>query len=650
MKDVVRLACAVPDLRVADTKYNTERVIEKITEAEQEGCAVLVTPELAATGYTVSDLLFSDTLKQGVRDSIGAVCKKTAECKVSVFFGAPIVIENELFNAALFIKDGSIQGVSVKTFLPNYSEFYEKRWFSSAFDLPVEEVSAKDLYDAAEDYMIPIGNDLIYRIGDMKIAAEICEDAWAPVTPSARYALAGAEVIVNLSASNELIGKRDFRRDLISMKSSELSAVYLYVSSGAGESTTDLVFSGHGMIAQNGRILKENDKVCDNDYLLVADVDLGKTRADRIKVKTFKDTEHFANGLGDCRELVLPGDLPASDGSYLFVKRHPFIPRDEVKRSERCKTIFDMQVAGLIKRLSVTGTKMVVGVSGGMDSTLALLVAASALKKLSAPMTDLHGITMPAFGTTGRTKNNALELMQALGITMKEIPIGNACLSHFEDIGHDPEVRDITYENAQARERTQVLMDYANQIGAIVVGTGDLSELALGWCTYNGDQMSMYGVNGSIPKTLIRWMIESVARYDYFPGAKDTLLDIVDTPISPELLPPDQSGNIAQKTEDSIGPYELHDFFLYYSMRYGFGPAKIFALAKKAFADDYTDETIYKWLRMFFKRFFTQQFKRSAMPDGVKVGTVSLSPRGDLRMPSDASSAIWLAELDTIQI
>lgn len=655
MFDFYKTAAAVPDLKVADVVYNKNKIIEKIDEAAKKGVNLIAFPEMALTGYTCGDLFFQKTLQDKCKSAVKELIAVSSIVDMVIIFGAPLVINHQMYNAAYVLYKGELKGISVKTFLPNYNEFYEKRWFSSALDLDVKDVLLSvvaDMDNIKDDYSVPVGNDLVYSVNDdFKFGVEICEDMWAPVTPSSWLAMAGAELIVNISASNDLIGKRDYRKNLIISKSSALLCDYLYVSAGSGESSTDLVFSGNSMIAEYGKLLKENDNVADNNYLLVSDIDLGRIRADRVKSKTYKDTYRVYGNDKNIRTIDFKsvGEFGSAAKDY-EIDAHPFIPIGEKKRLERCKSIFAMQVGGLIKRLSVTGSKMVVGVSGGMDSTLTLLVCAQALKKLGKPMTDLTGITMPAFGTTDRTYNNAVVLMETLGITVKEIPIKDACLVHYKDIGHDTENKDITYENVQARERTQVLMDYANKIGAIVVGTGDLSELALGWCTYNGDQMSMYGVNASIPKTLVKWLIDSVIKESVFPESSEVLKDIIDTPISPELLPPDENGNIVQKTEDTVGPYELHDFFLYYMMRYGYSPSKVFFLAKKAFTGMYEPEIILKWMKMFYKRFFSQQFKRSCMPDGVKVGSVALSPRGDWRMPSDASAALWMSEIEGINI
>ncbi len=653
MFDYFRVGACVPKLQVCDCKTNTDEIINKIIEAEKLGVKLLTFPELCITGYTCGDMFLQSKLLSGVKSALTYLVDVTRDINMVIFIGAPIKIGYQLFNAALMFYKGVIRGIQLKSYLPNYAEYYEKRWFSSARDLDFTEISSLDVLEreGTDVYSIPVGNDLTYCINGIKFAAEICEDLWAPITPSAHYALAGADIICNLSASNDVIGKREFRRRLVLDKSATGCLSYLYASAGAGESTSDLYFSGHSIIASNGRLIKESEPEMDDDYLLVCDLDLEKNRADRLKCKTFKDAYMNSGNARLLREIRIETKLDlTSDGSMLQIKKHPFIPSDPQKRFSRCKEIFAIQVGGLKKRLSVTGSKMVVGFSGGMDSTLTLLVCASALKKLGLPMTELHGITMPAFGTSDRTYTNSLKLMETLGITVKTIDIKESCTRHLADIGHNGSSKDVTYENAQARERTQVLMDYANMIGGIVVGTGDLSELALGWCTYNGDQMSMYGVNASIPKTLVRYMIESVADAGIFPESSETLRDIVNTPISPELLPPDEHGNITQKTEDAVGPYELHDFYLYYMMRYGFSPEKIFNMAMNAFAGDYKPEELLKWMKLFYKRFFSQQFKRSCMPDGVKVGSVALSPRGDLRMPSDASAALWMEELEMLEV
>lgn len=652
MYDFYRVAAAVPDIRVADVTYNKNKVIEKLNEAYKQNVKVIAFPELCLSGYSCGDLFFQTILIDECRAAIYELTQVSSHMDMVILFGAPVKIGYQLYNASIVLYKGVIQGINVKTSIPNYNEFYERRWFSEAFDLDSDDVSSTEImFDNQQEYYIPVGNNIIYNINnELSIGAEICEDLWSPISPSTWMAMAGAELIVNLSASNETIGKRDYRRELVKNKSITLMCEYLYVSAGNSESSTDLIFSGHSIIAENGRIIKENDKIADNDYLLVSDIDLGRTKADRLKGKLFKDAYSTYGKSMDVRQIVIRTEKDfGSDGSMYAISSHPFIPKDKTQRLTRCKDIFQMQVGGLAKRLSVTGGKLVVGVSGGMDSTLALLVGAETIKKLGKPMTDLVGITMPAFGTTDRTYNNSLKLMDTLGITVEIIPIKDSCLQHYKDIGHDINIKDITYENVQARERTQVLMDYANKIGGIVVGTGDLSELALGWCTYNADQMSMYGVNASIPKTLVKWMIDSAIEHELFPKSTEVLKDIIDTPISPELLPPDENGNISQKTEDSVGPYELHDFFIYYLMRFGYSPGKIYYLAKRAFENSYSEDIILKWMNMFYRRFFSQQFKRSCMPDGVKVGSVCLSPRGDWRMPSDASASLWLKELDSLK-
>lgn len=651
MYNFYRVAVAVPDMRVADIVYNKNKIIEKLDEASEQGVKLIVFPELALSGYTCGDLFMQNTLIDECQTAVSDLVAVSSDMDMVIAVGAPVKINYQLYNACIVMYRGIIQGINVKTFIPDYNEFCEGRWFSSAESLDTDYVSSDEIIkNSHAEYFIPVGNDLIYNINnEMTFGAELGDDLQSPLSPSTWMALSGAELMVNLSASNDIIGRRDYRRQLIKSKSASLRCEYVYVSAGSSESSTDLIFSGHSLIAENGRIIKENEQIADNEYLLVSDIDLGRIKADRLRWSTFKNAYSIYGKNIDIRQIVIKtADDFSSDGSLYTVSAHPFIPSEKATRLERCKDIFQMQVGALAKRLSITGGKLVVGVSGGMDSTLALLASAQTLKKLGRPMTDLVGITMPAFGTTDRTYNNSLLLMETMGITVKTIPIKDACIQHYKDLEHDINVKDITFENVQARERTQVLMDYANKIGGIVVGTGDLSELALGWCTYNGDQMSMYGVNAGIPKTLVKWMIDSVVEYNLFPESNEALSDIIDTPISPELLPPDEDGNISQKTEDSVGPYELHDFFLYYMIRYAYSPGKIFCLAKTAFKNVYSDEIILKWMNMFYRRFFSQQFKRSCMPDGVKIGSVGLSPRGDWRMPSDASAAIWMRELETL--
>ena len=648
MFDFIRIAAAVPKVRVADITHNTRAIIEKIHAADGMGADIIVFPELAVTGYTCADLFNQQALITGAKCALNEISEASMNTPALIVVGAPVKICGQLYNCAVFMGGGQVLAIVPKTFLPNYAEYYEKRWFSSSADLDATSISSRELGVEGE-YDIPVGRDIVLDInGQYTIGAEICEDAWTPLPPSTMLALSGAEIIVNLSASNEVISKRKYRRDMVIMHSARTIGAYAYCSAGAGESTTDLIFSGHCIIAENGRLLKESEHLIEDEGMTIADVDLGRIRADRQKDKSFKDCAALY-GEGCAIEYVENDDLRVrSDGRLYPVEKLPFVPNTHTDRLERCRDIFEMQVGGLKKRLETIGAKAVVGVSGGLDSTLALLVATEAMRRLNRPATDVYGITLPCFGTTDRTHDNAIELMKKLGVSIEEINIMDACRTHYRDIGHDGKVYDLTYENTQARERTQVLMDYAGKIGGIVIGTGDLSELALGWCTYNGDHMSMYGVNASIPKTLIRWMIGAIAEYDVFSGCAEVLKDIIDTPISPELLPPDAQGNIAQKTESIVGPYALHDFFLYYVLRFGFEPAKIFTLAKRAFENDFDSETILKWMKTFYRRFFAQQFKRSCLPDGVKVGSVSLSPRGDLRMPSDAQAAYFLSLIDKL--
>ncbi len=649
MFDFVRVSCVVPKVCLSNPKQNAKEIIQKIHTASRDGANFIVFPELALSGYTCGDLFFQETLLNEVKTSLSEILDATKDVNCSVILGAPLKLSGELYNCAVVFFEGRVLGIVPKTFLPNYNEFSEKRWFSSAEDFTSETVSSSVILgDSETNYEIPVGNDLLFVTENgVKFAVEICEDLWMPIPPSIKTALHGAEIIFNLSASNESVGKRAYREDLVKLQSSKLSVAYAYVSAGVGESTTDLVFTGHSMIAENGKIIMENESFIDGDYVLTKDIDLGKIRADRLKLKGYKDVMRLY-----MREKVTTVTVPVraeSSGEFIGVKKNPFLPSNEVEKNKRFIEIFKMQVAALKTRLSVTGKKAVIGVSGGLDSTLALLVTASAVKSLGEDLANICAVTMPCFGTTDRTYQNALKLMESLGVTVRNISIKDACMQHFKDIGHDATVRDVTYENTQARERTQVLMDISNQFGGIVVGTGDLSELALGWCTYSGDQMSMYGVNAGLPKTVVRFVLESIISENLFPESAEYLKDILDTPISPELLPPDISGDIAQKTEDAVGPYELHDFFLYYVLRFGYAPEKIYFLAQKAFKGEYETEEILKWLKTFYKRFFTQQFKRSAMPDGVKVGSISLSPRGGFRMPSDAQSACWLSELENLK-
>ena len=645
MLEFIRIAAAVPKVSVGNVDANVKEILQKIDEAEQENVQLTVFPELCLTGYTCADLFFQETLLFAAREGLREIVLHSRGLKSAIAVGLPLVINGGLYNCGAVIYDGKLYGLVPKTYIPNYNEFYEARWFVSGAVLSARSLSPAEAgLSEVQTEEIPVGTGLIFETKDFRFGAEICEDLWATVPPGSYLALNGAEVMINLSASNETISKRRYRRALVQQQSASQMSAYVYVSAGCTESTTDLIFSGHSLVCENGRVLAENKKTIDSDYLLYCDVDLGKLRADRRKIKTFAQSVAQCASAMACRTVFLPLETAENNLNFYPVNKLPFVPDVKRDRAERCMDIFEMQVMGLKKRMEVTGARPVVGVSGGLDSTLALLVCTEAARRCNRPLTDVVGITMPCFGTTDRTYRNSLELMKALGITDLEIPIKAAVEQHFQDIGHDRSVPDLTFENSQARERTQVLMDYAGKIGGFVVGTGDLSELALGWCTYNADHMSMYGVNAGIPKTLVRWMIDSIMECEFFKNSSAVLKDILDTPISPELLPPDEKGQIAQQTEEIVGPYALHDFFLYYMLRYGFAPKKIFALACKAFSEDFDRATVKKWLINFYRRFFTQQFKRSCLPDGVKIGSICLSPRGDWRMPSDASAELWLKQ------
>lgn len=647
MLDYIRIACAVPPVLVGDVIKNTEDICSYIRKADAQNVDLLVFPELALTGYTCEDLFLQDSLWEAVKVGLRKIVACTAQFPMlTAVIGLPLSLGADLYNCAAVICGGVIRGFVPKTFIPNYGEFYEKRWFSSAESISRTSV---DLSVFGMEGHAPLNNSIVFQIGDSAlIGIEICEDLLTPLPPSSVLSMMGAEVILNLSASNETAGKRTIRRNLVQHQSAACRCIYAFCSSGYTESTQDLVFSGHSVIAENGLVLAENPNQLDTDYMLVHDCDLGIIRHERRKNTSFADARRVYNNIADVQIQQWCAEQLRSDGSMYSIEKLPFIPENKTKRVQYCKEVFAVQVAGLKQRLNMLDAKAVVGISGGLDSTLALLVAIEAMRQLGRPLTDVHGITMPCFGTSDRTYQNACKLMDILGISSKEINIRDAVNLHFQNIGHDASVHNTTYENAQARERTQILMDYAGMVGGIVVGTGDLSELALGWCTYNGDHMSMYGVNASVPKTLIRWVIEAVSDDATFVSAKSVLQDILETPISPELLPPDAEGKIAQVTEDVVGPYALHDFFLYYMLHYGFRPLKIYTLACRAFVDDFDSKTIKKWIKTFYRRFFTQQFKRNCVPDGVKATTVGLSPRGDWRMPSDACGRIWLDELDEI--
>lgn len=646
MHSFIRTASAVPKLKVADCIYNTDEILKLIDEAHKKDVKILVFPELSITSYTCSDLFLQSTLIEYAEKCLEKIVKFSANIDMFISVGLPVVCDNQTFNCMVAICKGKILGVVPKTIIPNYSEFYEKRWFSSADDLVSKEISLCN-------QIVPIGSDLLFtaeNIKNLTIGIEVCEDLWGPIPPSSYLSIFGATVIINGSASNELATKNEYRRSLVSQQSSRCICGYVYTSAGIGESTQDTVFSGHSMIFENGRLLSQSKRFSKDSSLTIADIDLELLANDRKKNTSFMGSLRKTCDSMSFRTVKFNMEENSLSDFYREVKPAPFVPDNNHMLNDRCEDIFNIQVTGLSKRVTHTNSKsLVVGISGGLDSTLALLVAVKACDYLGIDRKTVNGITMPGFGTTDRTYNNALNLMKALGITMKEISIKEASIQHFKDIGHDINIHDVTYENTQARERTQILMDYANKEYGMVIGTGDLSELALGWATYNGDHMSMYGVNGGVPKTLVRVLVKWVAENENLgDGASEILFDILDTPVSPELLPPDENGNINQKTEQIVGPYELHDFFLYYVVRFGFSPEKILFLSEKAFDGKYDRETLIQWLKNFYRRFFTQQFKRSCLPDGPKVGTINLSPRGDWRMPSDAVGRIWLDEVDKL--
>ncbi|SEM97683.1 NAD+ synthase (glutamine-hydrolysing) [Prevotella sp. ne3005] len=640
----VNVAAAVPVVKVADVDYNVQQVEGLIAQAEGRKVEVIVFPELCITGYSCQDLFKEQLLLDRAEQGIMMLLDFTRKLDVISIIGAPVIINGLLYNCAVVLQGGTILGIVPKTYLPNYAEFYEKRWFASAQDL-----NPTDIYFAGSSIHVSAEPQVFVTSDGMKFGVEICEDVWAPIPPSNNLAVAGADIIFNLSASNELIGKHHYLKSLLAQQSARTMSGYVYASSGFGESTQDVVYGGNAMIFENGKLLVEGSRFSFQPQIQMTQIDVEKLRVERRQNTTFINAQRGAQSCEIQARLISPQDFVL----LRDIDPHPFIPKEENMQAS-CEEILNIQVAGLAKRLyHINGTKAVIGISGGLDSTLALLVTVKAFDKLDLDRKGIIGITMPGFGTTDRTHNNAVKLMETLGVTIREINIAKAVTQHFEDIGQNPNVHDVTYENSQARERTQILMDVANKENAIVVGTGDLSELALGWATYNGDHMSMYGVNAGVPKTLIRYLVSYVAGE----MATDTLLDIIDTPISPELIPADEQGNIKQKTEDLVGPYELHDFFIYYFLRYGFSPKKIFFLAQRAFCtpspakdkvEFYDEETVKKWLKTFCRRFFTQQFKRSCLPDGPKVGSVSLSPRGDWRMPSDASYALWMKECEEL--
>ena len=633
----IRIAAAIPMVKVADCEYNAHQIENLIAIADGKGVEIVVFPELCITGYTCADLFQQSLLLEEAEIALMKILNDTRQLNTISIIGMPLSYAGALLNCAVVIQKGKVLGVVPKTYLPNYKEFYEQRWFTSADSVPEGEMRLCG-------QMIPVSSYLLFDTPETTFSIEICEDVWAPIPPSSVLALKGAEIIFNLSASNECIGKHEYLLSLLAQQSARCLSGYVYCSCGYGESTTDTVFTGNGLIYECGNEIAASERFQYKDQLVISEIDVERIRNER------HDNTSFTKSIGEYK------DVDMKHVSTEFLNRpdliltrtyqpYPFVPDNQEKLNERCEEIFAIQAAGLIKRMDHTKTeKLVLGISGGLDSTLALLVCIRAFDQLKMGYEGIIAVTMPGFGTTDRTYLNAMSLMKSLGVTIREISIKDAVTQHFNDIGHDINVHDVTYENCQARERTQILMDVANQMDALVIGTGDLSELALGWATYNGDHMSMYGVNAGIPKTLVRYLVKWVANNEVDETSKATLLDIVDTPISPELIPADESGNIKQKTEDLVGPYELHDFFLYYFFRFGYRPKKIFLLAKNAFKNRYTDDVIKKWLYTFFRRFFQQQFKRSCLPDGPKVGSVTLSPRSDWRMPSDASANLWLKE------
>lgn len=638
--EYIRVAACVPEVKIANPMYNVNEIISLSKKAaEEHNAKVILFPELSITGYTCADLFNQKTLTDGAEKALQHLLQNTKSLNSVIAVGMPVKADNQLFNCALLIKDGKILGAVPKTFIPNYNEFYEKRWFASS-------VSRLSSCINLCGQQVPFNENMLFKDKESSliIGIDVCEDLWVNVAPSSYHTIFGANLILNLSASNETIGKLNYRRDIVKTQSSKCITAYAYSSAGQSESTTDVVFSGHAMIAENG-VLLEEDRFIDNS-IIYADIDLEKIYNDRVKFNTYmgkydnRNYQYVEFSLGCNENIELEREVDPK----------PFVPQDDQERGHRCEEILNMQSAGLYQRLKkINCKKAVVGISGGLDSTLALLVTVEAFKKLDQPLSNIIAVTMPGFGTTDRTYNNAIILMKELGVTLKEISIKDACIQHFRDIEHNIDIHDITYENVQARERTQILMDISNKENGIVVGTGDLSELALGWCTYNGDHMSMYGVNSSIPKTLVKYIVKWYADEKTDGKVKEALLDVFDTPVSPELLPPDNEGNIQQFTEKSVGSYDLNDFFLYNMIRNAYKPSKIYYLAKIAFEGIFDDQVILETLNKFYKRFFTQQFKRSCMPDGVKVGSVSLSPRGDWRMPSDASYELWINELENLK-
>ena len=636
----VKVAAAIPAVKVADCKFNAQQIDTQIAIADGKGVQIIVFPELCITGYSCADLFGQTLLLEEAEIALMQIMNNTRQMDIISIVGMPLVVNSTLMNCAVVLQKGKILGIVPKIYLPNYKEFSEQRWFTSA-----STHTETNIRLCGQN--VPFGTSLLFDTAETCFGIEICEDVWAPIPPSSILAMKGAEIIFNLSANNESIGKHNYLRSLLSQQSARCLGGYVFSSCGFGESTTDVVFGGNGLIYENGTLLAASERFSLKEQLIISEIDVERIRNERrvnttfsANIAQFKEQTaiHINTEQVNQRDLILTRAIDAL----------PFVPKGDTL-NQRCEEIFEIQVMGLAKRLVHTNCKtVVVGISGGLDSTLALLVCVKTFDKLGFSRKGIAGITMPGFGTTDRTYNNALHLMSSLGITTHEISIKDACIQHFKDIDHDMTNHNVTYENSQARERTQILMDYANKINALVIGTGDLSELALGWATYNGDHMSMYGVNASIPKTLVKYLVNWVALNGMDYESRNTLLDIVDTPISPELIPADEQGNIKQKTEDLVGPYELHDFFIYHFLRFGFRPSKIFYLASVAFRGEYNEETIKKWLTTFCRRFFQQQFKRSCLPDGPKVGSVGLSPRGDWRMPSDACATLWLKECEEL--
>lgn len=640
----LKVCAATPSLQVADCHYNVEQILNCIHQSTAEGASVVLFPELCMTGYTCADLFLQTTLLEECESAVAGLLEATKTNEQLIIIGAPITHYNHLYNVAMVLHKGQILGMVPKSYLPNYSEFYEKRWFNSGLDMRLQYTNY------AGQKQVPISSQLLFKATNIpyfKLGIEICEDLWTMLPPSTLHALNGATLIVNPSASNEIVGKNQYRRELLAQQSAKTMSAYIYTSSSVDESTTDVVFSGHKLIYENGYCISESGLFPKENDLLYGILDLERLQKERLK----QNHSHSDAILNALNYKTIDFELKVPEFEFnRFVDSKPFVPNDEKMRKERCKHIFDIQAHGLARRMAHTKAQtFVLGISGGLDSTLALLVCVKAAKLLNKPLTSIVGVTMPGFGTTDRTYNNAINLMKLLGVTTREISIVASATQHLKDIGHDLTTHDVTYENAQARERTQILMDISNQTNGLVIGTGDLSELALGWATYNGDHMSMYAVNASIPKTLVRYLIDYVAHFESEPLVQEILIDVLETPVSPELLPPDKEGKIAQKTEDLVGPYELHDFYLYNMIRFGYRPTKIYFLAQVAFKGVYDNATILKWLKTFYRRFFNQQFKRSCLPDGPKVGSICVSPRGDWRMPSDACSRLWLDEIEKLE-